>query len=112
MERWIDVTAAAPSPTVALSTHAVGAAPPPFAVIGAAASPLIYLCRQVMIGVLGWKALDKTSKDNRVAEVMSAITGVPLQPAQTTRAPKGDNAISRAAGGRSGPRPGRAGRRG
>ena len=108
MERWIGMTAAATSPTVALSAHAFGAVPLPLAVIGAAAGPLIYICRQMMIGILGWKALDRTSEDNRVAEVMSTITGVPLQPAQTARATKGGGAVSRAAAGWAGPRPGRA----
>jgi hypothetical protein len=76
MERWIEVTAAT-SPTLAISAHAFGAVPLPLAVIGAVAGPSIYICRQVMIGVLGWKALDKT-RGNRVAELMSAITGHPF----------------------------------
>jgi len=77
MERGIGVTVAATSPSVAISAHAFGAVPLALAVIGAVAGPTVYICRQLMIGILGWKALDKTSKD-RVPEVMSAVTGHPF----------------------------------
>jgi hypothetical protein len=43
-----------------------------------AAGPVVYICRHVVLLVLGWRALDK-AEANRVPEVMATITGNPVQ---------------------------------
>jgi hypothetical protein len=88
MGRWIEGAVAASAPGVAAVAHDAVAVPVSLAVVWAVAWPLVYIYRTTVFGVLGWRAIDRTDGQNRVAEVMSAITGVPVPPSQDEPAPE------------------------
>jgi hypothetical protein len=91
MGRWIEGAAAATAPGMAVTAHAIAAVPVSLALVWAVTLPVVYIYRTTVIGVLGWRALGRTDGQNRVAEVMSAITGMPLQsPAVASPAEKKD----------------------
>ncbi len=73
--RWTEI-AAAVTPVAAVPAGAAGTVPFALAVLAATFGPLIYICRLMVVGVLGWKALDKTTPE-RVADVMDAIAERP-----------------------------------
>jgi hypothetical protein len=102
MIRWAEV-ASAGVPGAAGSVAAVlGGAPWRFVVMLASVGPLVYICRQAVLLVLGWRALDK-AEASRVPEVMAAITGHPSQPPARERGGLRGAPREKRRGGRTGP---------
>lgn len=66
------------TPTAAVSVGAAGMVPWALAVLGVVSGLLIYVCHSVVVGILGWKAPDKTTPE-RVADVMDAVAERPQE---------------------------------
>jgi len=81
--RWGEVVAVI-SPAAAV---AAGTVPWGVAVVGAVAWALVYICRWVVLGLLGWKALDKTTAD-RVPDVLAAVADTTPPPAASVSGQK------------------------